>query len=387
MSESEQPQVPVTDSNSEVTLPQNTVPDVPEVSESPQAAPVSVPRAVSRNIVMQGRPADVPPPVSHPTPAVPAPLVVPIDTAEVKESIVQSESVVASSSSPKSDEIKEPITTASPEKTDVSLAQKVLLESPLNRVEPVHEQLTTESEVSQPNTGLDLTTPPPQQPAEPDSPQSRLAAIMNRQIPKLERIFDFYAKLHTPLPRKSSFEALMRNNETLSLSEFIKLGRDFNIVPALMNPQQMKAVFLRCTHAFKEDRQSKPAKSPAVKLESEMDAASRAQTSPSKQNPLVGAATNGNVTNVNAWLTFDEFLIAIQQIGSLCFSNQTDFESPDPAAFLKLLKQVCVLSMTFYFFYCISFGFKLMRFQMSIPTKSAELFHKLKAIQDHYFVH
>jgi hypothetical protein len=64
----------------------------------------------------------------------------------------------------------------------------------------------------------------------------------------------FPKQLQTILPKKSSFEDLMRNNETLSLSEFIKFGRDFSIVPQLLNPQQMKAIFLRCTHAYKEER-------------------------------------------------------------------------------------------------------------------------------------
>ena len=61
-------------------------------------------------------------------------------------------------------------------------------------------------------------------------------------------------QLQTFFPKHSSFEALMRNNETLNLAEFIKFGRDFNIVSALLNPQQMKAIFLRCTHTYKEER-------------------------------------------------------------------------------------------------------------------------------------
>ena len=93
----------------------------------------------------------------------------------------------------------------------------------------------------------------------------------------------------------------------------------------------------------------------------------RLQTSPRRLPPSpsavpgIGTPTISNVTNVNALITFDEFLTSLQQIGSLCFSTLTDFESADPAAFLKLLKQ------------------------MSIPAKSSELFYKLKSIQDHYF--
>jgi hypothetical protein len=66
--------------------------------------------------------------------------------------------------------------------------------------------------------------------------------------------------------------------------------------------------------------------------------------------PSIGLPTNSNVTSINAWLTMDEFLTALQQISNLCFSQHTDFEAVDPGAFQKLLKQVWISRMRISFF-------------------------------------
>lgn len=53
--------------------------------------------------------------------------------------------------------------------------------------------------------------------------------LKRRREAGLHEIFMFYAKQHTMLGRKATFEEIERNNKTVNMGEFMKFCKDFKI--------------------------------------------------------------------------------------------------------------------------------------------------------------